>query len=42
MGEVHIDRLDFYERTKNAYAVIATGEEALYACVLLKKGVFRK
>ena len=41
VSEVHIDRLDFYERTKNAYAVIATGEEALYACVILKKGVFR-
>lgn len=41
VSEVHIDRLDFYERTKNAYAVVATGEEALYACILLKKGVFR-
>ena len=41
VNEKRIDRFDFYERTKNAYAVIATGEEALYACVLLKKGVFR-
>jgi L-fucose mutarotase len=41
VSEQRIDRFDFYERTKNAYAVIATGEEALYACVLLKKGVFR-
>ena len=43
-GNVHekqIDRFDFYERAKNAYAVIATGEEALYSCVILKKGVFR-
>ncbi|MBQ7386769.1 MAG: fucose isomerase [Clostridia bacterium] len=41
VSEKQIDRLDFYERTKSAYAVIATGEEALYACVILKKGVFR-
>lgn len=39
--EKRIDRFEFYERTKNAYAVIATGEQALYACVMLKKGVFR-
>ena len=39
--EKQIDRFDFYERTKNAYAVIATGEEALYSCLILKKGVFR-
>ena len=41
VSEKHIDRFDFYERTKSAYAVVATGEEALYACVILKKGVFR-
>ena len=35
----HIERFAFYERAKNAYAVIATGEGALYANVLLKKGV---
>lgn len=29
----------FYERAKNAYAVIATGETAIYANILLKKGV---
>ncbi|MDD3839965.1 MAG: L-fucose mutarotase [Clostridia bacterium] len=34
-----IERFDFYERTKKAYAVIATGEKALYANVILKKGV---
>lgn len=38
--EAQIDRFDFYERTKNAYAVIATGETSLYACIILKKGVF--
>ena len=35
----HLERFEFYERAKEAYAVIATGEQALYANVLLKKGV---
>lgn len=34
-----IERFDFYERAKQAYAVIATGETAIYANILLKKGV---
>lgn len=34
-----VDRFDFYERAKKAYAVIATGETAIYANILLKKGV---
>lgn len=37
----NIDRFEFYERAKNAYAVIATGEEAVYANVILKKGVIK-
>ncbi len=36
-----IDRFDFYERTKSAYAVIATGETAVYANIILKKGVIK-
>lgn len=35
----YLERFDFYERAKKAYAVIATGESALYANILLKKGV---
>ncbi len=35
----YIERFEFYERAKNAYAVIATGESALYANIILKKGV---
>lgn len=35
----HIERFAFYERAKKAYAIIATGETALYANVILKKGV---
>ncbi|MBZ9686037.1 fucose isomerase [Clostridium estertheticum] len=34
-----IERFEFYERAKNAYAVIATSEAALYANIILKKGV---
>ena len=34
-----IERFDFYERAKNAYAIIATSEKALYANIILKKGV---
>ena len=34
-----VERFAFYERAKKAYAVIATAESALYANVILKKGV---
>ncbi len=34
-----IERFAFYDRAKNAYAIIATGEMALYANIILKKGV---
>ena len=34
-----IERFAFYERTRGAYAVIATGETAIYANIILKKGV---
>ena len=36
-----LERFAFYERAKNAYAVIATGEEAVYANIILKKGVVK-
>ena len=34
-----IERFAFYERSKQAFATIQTGETALYACIILKKGV---
>ena len=34
-----IERFEFYECTKNAYAVIQTGEERQYGNLLLVKGV---
>lgn len=33
------ERFDFYERAKSTYAVVMTGEEALYGNIILKKGV---
>lgn len=33
-----IERFAFYEKAKNAYAVIATSEKALYGCFIIKKG----
>lgn len=35
----NIERFAFYEEAKKAYAIIATGETALYANILLQKGV---
>jgi len=34
-----IERHQFYERSRNAYCIIATSETALYANLILKKGV---
>jgi len=35
----HMERFAFYEECKKAYAVVATGEKALYANIILQKGV---
>jgi len=34
-----IERFAFYEESKKVYAIIATGEKALYANIMLQKGV---
>ncbi|WP_343246443.1 RbsD/FucU family protein [Diplocloster hominis] len=34
-----IERFQFYDESKTAYAIIATGESALYANIMLQKGV---
>ena len=36
---VSIERYAFYERSKQAYAVIQTGERRFYGCFCLRKGV---
>lgn len=37
----YLERFEFYERAGRSYAVIATGENALYANIILKKGVIK-
>jgi L-fucose mutarotase len=34
-----ISREEFYERARKAFAVVATGEQRVYGCILIKKGV---
>jgi L-fucose mutarotase len=36
---VGVERFDFYERAKGAFAVIQTGETRFYGCFILRKGV---
>lgn len=36
-----MERFAFYERSKKAYAVVATGESRIYANIILKKGVIK-
>lgn len=36
---ISIERFAFYERAKQAYAVIQTGERRFYGCFALRKGV---
>ena len=36
-----VERFAFYERARKAYLIIATGEKAAYANILLKKGVVK-
>ena len=34
-----VERFAFYERARKAYAIVATGETAIYANIIVKKGV---
>lgn len=36
-----MERFAFYERARKAYAIVATGETAIYANLILKKGVVK-
>ena len=43
-GDKHIESMErfaFYERSRSAYAIVATGEAAVFANIILKKGVVR-
>lgn len=37
-----IERFAFYEKARGAYAIIATGERAIYANLILQKGVVKE
>ncbi len=37
-----IERFQFYEEAKTAYAIVASGESALYANIMLQKGVVKE
>ncbi|MHA6483381.1 RbsD/FucU family protein [Paenibacillus sp. strain BS8-2] len=37
-----LERFSFYERSRSAYAIVATGERAQYGNLILKKGVVRE
>lgn len=37
----HVERFSFYDEAKKCYAVISTGETALYANVILQKGIVK-
>lgn len=37
----YMERYAFYERTRKAFAVVATGELSQYANVILKKGIVK-
>ncbi len=36
-----VDRFDFYEQAKQSYCIIQSGEEAIYANVMIQKGVIK-
>ena len=36
---IGIERFDFYDRAREAYAVIQTGERRFYGCFMFRKGV---
>ncbi|MDJ0978132.1 MAG: RbsD/FucU domain-containing protein [Erythrobacter sp.] len=38
---VALERSNFYKRARAAFAIVATGETALYANLILKKGIVR-
>ena len=37
--EEYLERYAFYERAKNSFAVVATSEKALYANIIIRKGI---
>ena len=40
-GFEHIERYEYYQRARKAFVIVATGEPALYANIIIKKGVVK-
>jgi L-fucose mutarotase len=38
---VRLERFEFYERTRKAFAIVMTGETAKYGNIILKKGIIQ-
>ncbi len=36
-----MDKFEFYDKSKEAFAIVQSGEEALYGCIMLRKGVIK-
>ena len=41
MEVTRLERFEFYKQAKEAYAVVHTGETALYGNIILQKGVLK-
>jgi L-fucose mutarotase len=41
MSLASLERFAFYERVRQGYAIVQTGERRLYGNILLKKGIIR-
>lgn len=41
LRETNLSRFDFYDRARKAWALVTTSESALYANIILKKGVIK-
>ena len=41
MGLASLERFAFYERVRQGYAIVQTGDRRLYGNILLKKGIIR-
>jgi L-fucose mutarotase len=39
---VRVERFDFYDQAREAYAVVMTGEVRKYGNIILKKGVINR
>ncbi len=37
----HYERFEFYEQAKNCYCILQSGESAIYANIILQKGVIK-